>query len=76
MSYVCLYICLFAPLFLETNDPIGLEFYMGPHAYYVAQRTKQDGIFCMHNYAEISIIMRRKFSFFCSLLLTPYFGSF
>ena len=46
-------------LFLGTADRIKLKFYTDLHNHQ-AQRTKQDGVCGMHNYAEISIIMRNR----------------
>ena len=50
-----MFVCVFH-LFSETTDRIGLKFYMDLHNY-KTQRTTQDGVCRMQNYAYISIIV-------------------
>ena len=56
-----LYVYLFH-YFWETTDLIGLKFYMGLRNH-KTERTKPDGVHGMHNYTEITIIMRKKWIF-------------
>ena len=58
---VCLFV--FFHFFSEATDPIELRFYNIP-SNHKAQRTEQDGVCCIHNYAEIMIFMSKD----CSVL--------
>ena len=44
--------------FSKTTDRIEMKYYMG-HRNHKAQKTKQDGVYRMHSYAKISMIMRK-----------------